>query len=139
MKTSFRDWIREKIFDRIETLIASGFARMAETRLLKSQMQELSDLEDLAEEFEASGKSHLAQTLRQQTSRITDGAPAESANDIIRRLAADHEIIQTAMGVAADTETPKKLPHTTGGARPKRRGRPPKTEQADTESAGGVE
>ena len=139
MKTSFRDWIREKIFDRIETLIASGFARMAETRLLKSQMQELNDLEDLAEEFEADGKSHLAQTLRQQASQIIEGAPAESANEIIRRLASDNEIIQNAMGVAAETESPKKITQAGGGARPKRRGRPPKNEQPDTESSAGAD
>ncbi len=99
MTNTVWEWVVGRVLDRIGTLMAGSLATTAEARLIRSHMETLRELETLADQYEAEGKGHLAQTVRQQAARLTPASSGESARSVLKNLSQDDQTSSELLGL----------------------------------------
>ncbi len=119
-------WCVQRLVERLVPIFATSFSSTVETMHALGQAEQQSQLEDAAREYEADGKTEIAEALRQRAARLTSDNPASEAIPIIENLAADNKRFQhlTVEEQTEEDERPR-LPDFTE-TKPKR-GRPKKS------------
>lgn len=88
----------DRLVGRLATLVAGLVSSRVEGFHAAVQADQQSQLEDLAREYESSGKLEIATTLRHRAARLTSANLASEAVEIVNRLSDDRP-------PAADPET----------------------------------
>lgn len=124
-------WFVPRIKERLLAILYAEVAVEAETDTTLRHVANLERLETQAQAYEAAGKRHLAEIIRDRAAMITPDSPGNSALNVIASVAREHDQLPTPALLGPDENGAHacgKLPAPPQPQRtPKRRGRPKKT------------
>lgn len=127
MTSAIKRWFQDIIIERAKRLLWANVAAEVEVDAVLDYVAQIDRIEEQAAAYEAEGKTHLAEMLRERAAQISFENPAGAGDRVVQSLS------------ARNAEIPR-LPHQedSAGSAPTsdkpRRGRPPKQPSAQQSS-----
>ncbi|MBL8826766.1 MAG: hypothetical protein JNM18_07245 [Planctomycetaceae bacterium] len=111
----------DRLTERLMTLLAGLIGSRMEAFHSAAQADQQSQLEDLARQYEASGKPEIATTLRERAARLVSTNVVGEAVEIVERLTHEHDGSAT---TASSGDDLRRLPNFSTATRSRKRTKP---------------